>query len=292
MKEKLLFSTILKDIKEKEKLSNAQLAISMDCSESAVSLYLAKKAMIPYDRIISLKRYLSDIKQKDIYSYIFSHFDDGYYHGSRQGIEGEIDPERNYGKSLDFGHGFYLGTTFRQSSTFVSSEDSGRDRIYKFSFSLDGLDYIELRDIKWVFFVAYNRKHIADTPENYRLIRQIRKIINHGYDVIIGPIADDKMALSMDNFFNDRISYGQLIDCLTQLNIGDQYCLKTKKACDALKREVEYICQDDGLRKIINEYSLDSTQKASRHAEAVNKQRDNGKKYSELLKEYGKKPLF
>ena len=292
MEEKLLFSLFLQEIKDKEHLSNATLANYMNCSEGSVSLYLSKKSLVGYDKILSLKDSLSNIEYKDIYDFIFNYFPIGYYHGSRQGIEGEIDPEMNVGKTLDFGHGFYLGTTFKQSSTFVAAEEEGRDRVYKFSFSLNGLDYLELRDVKWVFFVAYNRKRIPDTPENANLLRQIRKVINHGYDVIVGPIADDKMAISMDNFFNNTISYGQLIKCLTQLNIGDQYCLKTKKACDNLKCEVIYSCQDDGLRNLIREYAFEATQNASKHAEVINKQSDNGKKFFELLEEYGKKPLF
>ena len=292
MEERLLFATFLHDIKEQEQLSNVDLANYMNCSESSVSLYLSKKSLVGYDKIKALRRSLLDIEYKDIYGYVFNHFPIGFYHGSRQGIEGDIDPFRNQGKTLDFGFGFYLGTTFKQSSTFVAAEDEGKDRVYKFSFSLEGLDYLELRDIRWVFFVAYNRKKIPDTPENAGLLRQIRKVINHGYDVIIGPIADDKMAISMDNFFNNNISYGQLIKCLTQLNIGDQYCLKTPKACQNLKCEILYSCLDDGLRNLIRDYAFEAIQSASKHAEAINKQSDGGKKFSELLKEYGKKPLF
>ena len=292
MEERLLFATFLQDIKEQEQFSNADLANYMNCSESSVSLYLSKKSLVGYDKIKALRRSLLDIEYKDIYGYVFNHFPTGFYHGSRQGIEGDIDPFRNQGKTLDFGFGFYLGTTFKQSSTFVAAEDEGKDRVYKFSFSLEGLDYLELRDIRWVFFVAYNRKRIPDTPDNASLLRQIRKVINHGYDVIIGPIADDKMAISMDNFFNNNISYGQLIKCLTQLNIGDQYCLKTPKACQNLKCEIVYSCLDDGLRNLIRDYAFEAIQSASKHAEAINKQSDSGKKFSELLKEYGKKPLF
>ncbi|MBR0295693.1 MAG: DUF3990 domain-containing protein [Bacilli bacterium] len=292
MEEKLLFSTFLQDIKEKENFSNATLARYMNCSEGAVSLYLSKKSLVGYDKIVALRESLKNIEYKDIYTYIFDHFPVGFYHGSRQGIDGNIDPDRNKNKTLDFGHGFYLGTTFKQSSTFVAAEDGGKDRVYKFSFSLEGLDYLELRDIRWVFFVAYNRKKIPDIPENAFLLRRIRKVINHGYDVIVGPIADDKMAISMDNFFNNNISYGQLIKCLAQLSIGDQYCLKTQKACNNLTCEVIYICQDDGIRKLIREYAFEAIQSASKHAEAINKQSDNGKKFSELLKEYANKSLF
>lgn len=292
MEEKLLFAIFLKDIKDKEKLSNSTLSKYMNCSEASLSLYLSKKSFASYDKIVSLKENLKNIECKDIYSYIFNHFPNGFYHGSRQGIVGDIDPNINRSKSHDFGYGFYLGTTFKQSSTFVAAEDGGNDRVYKFSFALDDLDCLELRDMRWLFFVAYNRKKISETKENAHLLRQIRKVMNHNYDVIIGPIADDKMAISMDNFFNNIISYGQLMKCLTQLSIGDQYCLKSKKACEKLKCEVVYSCHDDGLRNLIKEYAFEASQSAARHAEAINKISDNGKKFSDLLKEYANKPIF
>ena len=292
MEKKLTFSTFLRDIKTRENYTNAKLAKYMDCSEATVSLCLANKSFVSYGKIAFLAKSLKEIENKDLYDYVFSYFPDGFYHGSRQGILGDIDPNLNKHKSLDFGHGFYLGTTFKQSSTFVAGIDDGKDRIYKFNMSFDGLDVLELRDVRWVLFVAYNRKKIPDTKENQRLIREIQKTINRGYDVIVGPIADDKMAISMDNFFNNNISYGQLLDCLTQLSIGDQYCLKTEKACRNLSYETIYTITDDGLRNLIREYAFESTIKASKHAEAVNRISDTGKKFSDLLKEYGKKPLF
>ncbi len=287
----LKFSTFLKTIKDKEHFNNATLANYLGCSEAAVSLYLTNRSLVGYEKILSLEEHLRKVDFKDIYDYVFNYFEDGFYHGSRQGIVGEIDPELNIDKTLDFGNGFYLGTSFKQSSTFVTKED-GNDKVYKFSFSLEGLDVLELRDIRWVLFVAYNRHKIIESKENEHLIKQIKKVVDHKYDVIIGPIADDRMAISMDNFFNNNITFGQLIRCLTQLNIGDQYCLKTKKACKNLTQEVVYICKDNNLRKLIRDYKIKTSLEASRHAEAIINTKDSGKRYFELLKEYGKKPLF
>ena len=292
METKLLFATFLEEIKAKCGLSNATLAKYLDCSESAVSLYINKKSMVSYPKVLNLVRCLKEIEYQDIYDYVFNYFPGGYYHGSRQGIQGEIDYKRNKNKALDFGYGFYLGTSFKQSSTFVVEEETGKDRVYKFSFSLDGLDVLELRDIRWVLFVAYNRNKIPNTIENRPLIKEMKRIEEHGYDVVVGPIADDKMAISMENFFNNNISYGQLLKCLTQLKIGDQYCLKTQKAIDNLKYEVIYSTQDDALRRLIRDYAEMNVLAASKHAEAINSQYDDGKKFKDLLKEYGKKSIF
>ena len=96
----------------------------------------------------------------------------------------------------------------------------------------------------------------------------------------------------MRNFFNNLISYRQLLDSLTQLKIGDQYCLKTQKACDRLRITNTYNLEDKALRNLINDSAMESTKVASEHAKAINKVKDNEKKFSDLLIEYGKKRLF
>ena len=291
MEEKLLFADFLNDIKSKLNLNDFTLAKYMDCSEVMVSLLLSKKAIASVENIKNLQLSLKQFEDKDIFDFIFPYFPSGFYHGSRGGIIGDIDVNYNKNKNLDFGPGFYLGTSFKQSSTFVSNSDNNF-RIYRFSFDLNGLKVLDLRDERWVFFVAYNRGKIPNNEENKLLLRQIAKVINKKYDVIVGPIADDKMTVSMNNFFNNNISYEQLVDCLTQLKIGDQYCLKTKNACNQLKCESIYQIRDDGLREIISQYALEKTTIATKNAEEINKRNDGGKKFAEMLVEYGTKPLF
>jgi hypothetical protein len=116
--------------------------------------------------------------------------------------------------------------------------------------------------------------------------------VEHPYDLVIGPIADDKMAISMDNFFSNLITYDQLIRCLTQLDIGDQYCLKTQKAVDNLTNEKIYQIKENGLRKFIRDYGFGSTQQAMGQAEEINKENLKGKRFFDLIKEYEKKSIF
>ena len=292
MEEFVSFSKILQTIKDKDHFSNAELARMMYVSEGSISLYLSNKSSINHDRILLLNRSLLSMGKNSIYHYLFDSFPNGLYHGSRKGIEGPINPFYNQGKSLDFGYGFYLGTSFRQSSTFVASETEGNDRIYRFSIDFNELNILELRNIAWVFFVAYNRKKIPYTKENESLLKQIRRILAKPYDIVLGPIADDKMAISMDKFFNNEISYDQLYMCLTQLKIGDQYCLKTEKACNHLVLESTYICKDRALRELLTYYAFVNTKKASEQAELIVKQPDKGKRFDALLKEYGKKSIL
>ena len=286
----LSLSIILKRIKEDFNLTNAVLAAALLCDEATISRYLANKVKMSEDKAILLKEYVSKVLEKDIYNdYIFKFEDDGYYfHGSRQGIMGEIRHDYSDRKHIDFSTGFYLGESFKQSSTFIAEENNGKDRIYRFIFDKEGLTSLELSGLNWVFFIAYNRKKIPDTPENQSLIRKMRRIVNSDYDYFVGDIADDRMSRNMELFFDDALTFGQLQKCLTQLRVGKQYCLRTEKAVKRLKYTGIYIL-DDGLRYLIKEYASEKRDDAIDASNKISSTTDNdGLKFSSLLQKYGK----
>lgn len=49
---------------------------------------------------------------------------------------------------------------------------------------------------------------------------------------IAGKIANDRMFVVLDRFFNGTITDSALIACLASLNIGTQYTAKTVRACE------------------------------------------------------------
>jgi len=151
--------------------------------------------------------------------------DDGYfYHGSRNGLIGS--PSLDYGSSRnDFGKGFYLGETLYQSSLFIAGYPKGK--IYKYSLNLSRLRVKYLQGEEWAMFVAYNRGYTS-------------KHIDIDCDVITGPIADDRMAIVMEDFFSNRIGLDELLYRLTLLKLGNQYCLVTNKALKNLVLVEEY----------------------------------------------------
>ena len=288
---KLSFNDYLLKIKQDFNLSNASLSSILDCSTAQVSMFMHKKSFISYDKIKKLAVWLKN-NNKDIYTdYLFcgedKHF---YYHGSRQGIEGNISPNHNSKETIDFGHGFYLGLSFLQSSTFVASEEDGKDRIYKFEFDTSDLNIIELNDLDWVFFVAFNRGKIPHDKTTSKLYKKMNRIAGSGYDVIVGQIADDRMAPTMRLFFNNELKYEQLYECLIKLNIGKQWCLKTEKACERLKCVEVYSITDIYLRELIKDYATERIDDAVKASTTISLDRNKkGKTFKQLLKEYGNK---
>lgn len=292
MEELISFSKVLQNIKTKTNFSNESLAHYLDCSPSSVSRYLSNKLDITFDRLVTFKNNLNVAEHIDLCEFIFESYPTGFYHGSKIGLNGAISPTLNKNKTLDFGLGFYLGTSFKQSSMFVVGVDNGNDRIYRFSLSLENLKCLELVGPAWVLYVAYNRGMIPNIKSNQRILNEMRKINAMDYDVIYGPIADDKMALSMENFFSNRITFKQLMKCVTRLDIGNQYCLKTKKACDHLRLEAIYRCEDPNIRGLINQDAIDAYKEAANYAEIINAQKERGERFLDLLKEYEHKPIF
>lgn len=292
MKEtKKSFNDYLLKIKQDFNLSNMLLSSILDCSPAQASLFLNKKSFVSYDKIKKLAEWLKN-NGKDIYNnYVFYEDDKQfYYHGSRQGIVGIISPNHNSKETLDFGHGFYLGASFLQSSTFVASEEEGKDRIYKFEFDTSDLNVLELNGLDWVFFVAYNRGKIPQDKSTSKLYQKMNRISGGGYDVIVGQIADDRMAPTMRLFFNNELKYEQLYECLIKLNIGKQWCLKTEKACERLKCVEVYNITDNYLRELIKDYATERIDDAVQASATISLDRNKkGKTFKQLLKEYGNK---
>ena len=286
MKE-LYINNVLEPIKEKYKLTNKMLSNILDVSEATISQYIALNTIMSKEKGHILDKWLNE-HEDNIYNYIFNlTSSDGYYfHGSKNIIEGEISPYRSKNQT-DFGEGFYIGESFLQSATWASAEDA-MGNIYKYEFDYSKFKVRELEDLQWVFFVAYNRNRIPNKKETNKLSADMRMIKSKNYDVLIGKIADDKMAQSMKEFFTNSITDQQLFVCLELLNIGKQYCLKTIEACHSLKL-IESFHLNKELKELINEYAAYSMSRASDRAHnIIEKKGFEGKTFNTLMEEYGK----
>lgn len=166
---------------------------------------------------------VSDVKDKAI-----------LYHGSKSGLKGMIAPISR--ERCDFGKGFYLGTDPLQPLTLIC--DFAKAKFYVLSLDLKGLKTLEVQaDIEWAMLVAFYRgkmEGIKGTPFYAKYQKMAR-----GYDVVIGYIADDRMFVVLDNFFQGTITDKALVQSLSALQLGKQYVCITQKACDQLKIEAE-----------------------------------------------------
>lgn len=293
MKYKTTIITInyfLKEVSKRHSLTNRELADILEVSPGLINSYLNNKVVVPTKRAIKLNEWLKDNKNEDIYKdYIFKYTsEDGFlFHGSKTRIISEIDLNRSLDEH-DFGRGFYLGETFLQSSCWASFNEC-MGYLYKVKFNKQGLKHHDIEGMDWVFFVAYNRGLIPEGEDTKKLLHRMSKLISSGDNYFFGKIADDRMNESMTMFFNDLMSDIQVEQCLKQLKIGNQYCLRDKEATNKLEIIEEYKLEDN-LKKLIAYYGSSSRLMAVKASKNISqKENKTGKKFSELLKEYGNK---
>ena len=152
------------------------------------------------------------------------------YHGSKSGLTGTVAPVSR--DACDFGRGFYMGTEKTQPLTLICHGES--PKFYEIDYDVEGLRVHRVEpDLDWAMFVAWNRRAI---PERFRSYYDERfASIAQSNDVIVGKIANDRMVVVLDWFFQGFISDIGLLASLQALNLGDQYCAMTKAACERVR---------------------------------------------------------
>ena len=152
------------------------------------------------------------------------------YHGSKSGIHGAIAPLSR--EHCDFGKGFYMGTDRMQPLTLICNYPNSK--IYTLSVELSGLKILDVNvGLDWALLVAYHRgkMEFAKNSQIYNRIADLSK----DCDMVIGDIANDRMFVVLDRFFNGEITDAALIHSLSALKLGKQYAALTEKACKQIK---------------------------------------------------------
>ena len=104
------------------------------------------------DLIVYIMNKFNDISNK----YKLNH-KNIYFHGSKSGISGPINPISR--SQCDFGKGFYLGSDIIQPLSLISNYTN--PKLYVLSMNFDNLNILNLNDdIIWTMTVAFNRGKI------------------------------------------------------------------------------------------------------------------------------------
>ncbi len=160
------------------------------------------------------------------------------YHGSTVEIK-EIDLSCSK-PNKDFGKGFYLSDNFAQAygmAQFKAEFLGGVPLVTKFEFNESvlkdgGLKVLSFSEYskEWAKFVFENR-----TQENQDKA--------HEYDIVVGPIADDRVGIQIRRFIEGDISFETFLEKLKFMKgVTFQYYFGTQKAVEALKNKG--LCDD------------------------------------------------
>lgn len=149
------------------------------------------------------------------------------FHGGSHIIS---NPEiRESERTLDFGKGFYLTTSKEQAERWVKNRLLAQDAVgYVNTYSFDfpsasqvlNVKVFETADEEWVDFVLANR--MIDG-------------FSHDFDIVIGPVADDRVYTQFSLFEQGIISKETLIRELKTYRLVDQYLFHTEMALPYLK---------------------------------------------------------
>ena len=154
------------------------------------------------------------------------------FHGSNVPIE-IIDLSKSR-PGKDFGRGFYLSEDKEQAIGMAESKVAflgGEPIVTSFEFDESFLSSntlnVKLFDSyteEWARFVYDNRENFTDKPI-------------HQYDIIYGPIANDRVGAQIRNFKNGNIDIEELINRIKYLKgITFQYYFGTEAAIKTLHK--------------------------------------------------------
>jgi hypothetical protein len=203
------------------------------------------------------------------------------YHGSKDGITGSISC-RFSSDICDFGKGFYTGEKIEQAINRVSNQKNGI--IYTFETDLSNLKIYRFNnDTEWALYVGVNRGKID--IKQYRKLRILCDKINSS-DVIIGHIADDKIAESFNDFMQGNTTDRCLIESLKLISYGDQYVFKTDAACRRLKLVEKRVLTVEEKKKSVDWNRELKSKMDSNLADMKIRYRYSGLHIDELLKQY------
>lgn len=164
------------------------------------------------------------------------------FHGSKSGIEGNLRLDASR-RNTDFGQGFYCGETLDQAAMFVSDFD----RACLYMIYLDSSDMTEKRfvvDQDWMLTIALFRGRLSEYAGHPRLIELMKRVDNA--DIIVAPIADNRMYEVIDSFIAGEITDEQCRHCLSPTDLGNQYVLRSKQALEhVLVMEKCFLCPSE-----------------------------------------------
>ena len=149
------------------------------------------------------------------------------YHGSIEKVEKpEIRILRN--RTLDYGYGFYTTTSYNQAKDWVKrrmdNTNAQKGFINIYELDENALDLLNCLIFKsptedWVDFVMNNRT---------------KKSFIHDYDIVYGPVANDKVYAAFALYEGGLIDKQTLIIELKAYKLVDQYLFHTEKALEYL----------------------------------------------------------
>lgn len=148
------------------------------------------------------------------------------YHGSLEVVEHPMILRPN--RKLDYGEGFYTTTSKKQAQEWVERRmferciTSGYVNVYEF-------DDQKLQELRCLIFTGPSKEWAEFVMEN-----RTKKGFSHSYDIVYGPVANDRVYLQFGLYESGAIGIETLIRELKTYKLVNQYLFHTEKALTIL----------------------------------------------------------
>jgi hypothetical protein len=157
----------------------------------------------------------------------------------------------------DFGQGFYVTNLHEQAEVWAQRKGRpGNGFVTEFEFNENICRIMKLKRLsfedynsEWLDFVVLNRRNDSD-------------IQAHDYDIVEGPVADDRITTRVDDFINGIISREQFLSELIYNSPSHQICFCTVQSLQALslsKHAVDSVMfhvDDEIMQALMSDYGM------------------------------------
>ena len=218
------------------KQTDIEMLFLMAAEDFANKQNLSREAIIEkfnrkqvFEKMLIQHEYLHQVSSEEVIEFIEDIIEEKnsnliVFHGScSQFKEVDLTKSRN---RRDFGVGFYTTLLYEQSEIWAKRlamrKAENAYYVYKFIFeeshSLDVKRFNSL-DEDWLEFVKVNR---------------IKGGVQHSFDVVIGPVADDYTTETVQLYISETITCEEAINRLRYSKVNNQVSFHTSKALDYL----------------------------------------------------------
>ena len=183
-----------------------------------------------FEKIILQHEYLHQISDDEIMEFIYKelqkeHNDIIVFHGTVDDFE-KVQLNKSHNKR-DFGKGFYTTILQEQAKEWAYrlSQRKNTQKYYVMKFVFEENETLKIKrfnslDKEWLEFVKENRSKGG---------------LQHDYDVVIGPVADDDTMETVQLYLSGVLSSEEAVNRLRYNKVNNQVSFHTLKSLEFLK---------------------------------------------------------
>ena len=158
------------------------------------------------------------------------------YHGSLEVVD---KPEiRLPNRTLDYGSGFYTTTSYQQALDWVRRKMKENKALHGY-INVFEFNEASLNELNCLIFESPNEEWV-----DFVMLNRTQKGFTHSYDIVFGPVANDRVYAAFALFEGGLLNKQNLITELKTYKLVDQFLFHTMAALKTLT----FIESEEGIK--------------------------------------------